>query len=206
MAYNPSDLRLPPWLLRLLDGLVAIRIPIGHFWHLGMTRAGALMLFSLLGLWAAAFYSGNNLLYLCGAMLSAIATAALWQGIQTLRHCPKFGGFLPDYIECEQPFILRQHIAYNRNTSALLHITWVDSNIQLHARLSAQISLLMGQLSSHTRQYHKLRKQYLKTSAPLGLWEITHQRQDPALWVVLPKSITWSASQYQQQNIGVDNP
>ena len=206
MAYDPSDLRLPPWLLRLLDGLIAIRIPIGGFWHIGMTRAGALMFFSLFGLWAAAFYSGNNLLYLCGAMLSAIALAALWQGIQTLRHCPKFGAFLPDYMLCEQPFVLRQRIEYPRKTSALLHVAWADTEIQLHARLSAEKSLLMGQFTPNKRQYRKLEKQYLKTSAPLGLWEITRQRQDPALWVVLPKPIAWSTSQHQQQNIGQDNP
>jgi len=206
MAYNPSDLRLPPWLLRLLDWLVAIRIPIGHLWHIGMTRAGSLMFFSLLGLWTAAFYSGNNLLYLCGAMLSAIAIAALWQGVQTLRHCPKFGGLLPDHVACEQPFILRQHIEYKRNTSALIHITWAETNMQLHARLSANESLFMGQIYADKRQYTELEKQYLKTSAPLGLWEITHQRQDPAWWIVLPKPIAWSASQYQQKNIGQDNP
>lgn len=205
MAYDPSDLRLPPWLLHLLDGLIAIRIPIGGFWHIGMTRAGTLMFFSLFGLWAAALYSGNNLLYLCGSMLSAIALTALWQGIQTLRHCPKFGDFLPDYIACEQPFILRQRIEYTRKTSALLHVAWANTEIQLHARLSADESLFMGQIYAHKRQYTKLEKQYLKTSAPLGLWEITRQRQDPALWVVLPKSIAWSASQYQSQNIGHHN-
>jgi len=206
MAYNPSDLRLPPWLLRLLDGLIAIRIPIGRFWHIGMTRAGALMFFSLFGLWAAAFYSGNNLLYLCGAMLSAIAIAALWQGIQILRYCPKFGECLPDYMQHGEAFILRQHIEYTQKASALVHITWADTDIQLHARLSADTSLLTGQLIPNTRQYNKLEKQHLKTSAPLGLWELTYQRQDPALWVVLPKPVAWSALQYKPQTIGQDNP
>jgi len=206
MAYDPSDLRLPPWLLRLLDGLVAMRIPIGRVWHIGMTRAGALMFFSLFGLWAAAFYSGNNLLYLCGAMLSAIAIAALWQGIQTLRHCPKFGEFLPDYMQHGEAFILRKHIEYTQKTSALVHIAWADTAIQLHARLSTYTSLLTGQLIPNTRQFSKLEKQHLKTSAPLGLWELTYQRQDPALWVVLPKPITWSASQHKPQTIGQDQP
>ena len=206
MAYDPSDLRLPPWLLRLLDGLVAMRIPIGRVWHIGMTRAGALMFFSLFGLWAAALYSGNNLLYLCGAMLSAIAIAALWQGIQALRHCPKFGESLPDYIQHGEAFILRQHIKYTRKTSALVHIAWADTDIQLHARLSADTSLLTGQLTPNMRQYRKLKKQYLKTSAPLGLWELTYQRQDPVLWVVLPKPVAWSASQHKPQTIGQDQP
>jgi len=206
MAYDPSDLRLPPWLLRLLDGLVAIRIPIGSLWHIGMTRAGALMFFSLFGLWAAALYSGNNLLYLCGAMLSAIAIAALWQGIQTLRYCPKFGEFLPDYMQHGEAFILRHPIEYTRKTSALVHIAWADTAIQLHARLSADTSLLTGQLIPNMRQYSKLETQHLKTSAPLGLWELTYQRQDPTLWVVLPKPITWSASQHKPQIIGQDQP
>lgn len=206
MAYDPSDLSLPPWLLRLLDRLVALRIPMGHFWHIGMTRAGALMFFSLLGLWAAALYSGNNLLYLCGAMLSAIAIAALWQGIQTLRHCPKFGDFLPDYMEHGQAFILRQHIAYPRKTSALVHVSWATTDIQLHARLSASQSLLMGQICVDKRQYTKLQNQHLKTSAPLGLWEVTWQRQDPALCVVLPQPVTWLGTQHSQQDAGQRNP
>lgn len=205
MAYDPSDLRLPAWLLSLLDGLIAIRIPIGHFWHIGMTRAGALMFFSLLGLWAAAFYSGNNLLYLCGAMLSSLAIAALWQGIQTLRHCPKFGELLPAHIEHEQPFILRKKIKYPRKTSALVHVSWANTTLRLHARLSANTSLLLGNIHADERQYTKLKNQSLKTSAPLGLWEITYQRPDPALWVVLPQAIAWSAAQYNHQDAGQHN-
>jgi hypothetical protein len=171
-----------------------------------MTRAGALMFFSLFGLWAAALYSGNNLLYLCGAMLSAIAIAALWQGIQTLRHCPKFGSLLPAYLEHEQPFILRQHIEYLRKTSALLHISWANTEIRLDARLSTSKALLMGKIYAAKRQYTKLEKQYLTTSAPLGLWEVTYQRQDPALYIVLPQPMTWIGTQYNHHNAGQHNP
>ncbi|RMG81653.1 MAG: hypothetical protein D6712_15870, partial [Chloroflexi bacterium] len=73
MAYDPADLRLPPWLLRLFDALVRVRLPVGPKWRLGLTRPGVMYALALFGIWAAAFYSGNNLLYLCGSVLLAIS-------------------------------------------------------------------------------------------------------------------------------------
>ncbi|MDQ6954734.1 MAG: DUF58 domain-containing protein [Mariprofundaceae bacterium] len=221
MAYNPSDLRLPPWILYLLDALIAVRVPIGRYWHIGMTRAGALMFFSLLGLWAAAFYSGNNLLYLCGAMLTAIAMMALWQGVQLLRGLPLFGAYLPDFVEQCRPVVLRQDISdIARSTvSGLVDITWSEADLQLSARICAATrvqgdprrhgdsnvqpnqSRLIAQLQSSKRCYHKLTKQRLTTSAPLGLWELTYQRQDLAIWAVLPQAVAGLRVQGLGQNL-----
>jgi len=200
MAYNPSDLRLPPWILYLLDGLIAIRIPIGRRWHIGMTRAGSLMFFSLLGLWAAALYSGNNLLYLCGSMLTAIAIMALFQGIRLLRTLPRIGSFLPDFVEAHSPVIVRHSMSYDRAISGVVHITWKEQDLILQARIHGDESRLMAQLYAKKRCYEKLSTQYLKTSAPLGLWELEYQRQDVANWVVLPQSIAGLCVQGLEQS------
>jgi len=195
MAYDPADLKLPPWILRLLDMLISIRIPVGKTWHVGMTRAGALMFFSLLGLWAAALYSGNNLLYLCGGMLSAIAMTALWQGVHTLHQSPKFGSYLPSFVEKNSPIILRQKLTTTIQTSALIHIVWSQAGLQLNARLSSYTCTLMAQLHSQQRTCITLDQQKLTTSAPLGLWELEYQRYDKAMWIVLPKPVAWLNAQ-----------
>ena len=200
MAYNPSDLKLPSWLLKILNILILIRIPIGTHWHIGLTRSGTLMFFSLLGLWAAAFYSGNNLLYLCGGMLSAIAIMALWQGFSILRKQPKIGAFLPPYIEVNNNVVLHQNIPSRTHYSALIHISWPQIKLQLQARLSQNTSILMAQLRTHKRGITSLEHQHLKTSAPLGLWELEYKRSDHALWVSLPQAKPWQYAAINNNN------
>jgi len=197
MAYDPSDLRLPPWICWCLDALIRLRIPFAPRWHIGMTRAGALMFFSLLGLWSAALYSGNNLLYLCGGMLTSIACMAGFQGIQILRNLPMLGSALPDILEANTPYMLRKNIPTSSHASAMIEARWLSTAkpLHLHINMQSQHMTVMAKLHSSERANIALSKQCLSTSAPLGLWEISHQRCDPALFLVLPTPIPWTYTQ-----------
>ncbi|MDQ6991425.1 MAG: DUF58 domain-containing protein [Mariprofundaceae bacterium] len=195
MAYNPSDLRLPPWLLKLLNALIRLRIPIAPHWNIGMTRAGGLMFFSLLGLWSAAFYSGNNLLYLCGGMLFSIAFLACIQGIQILRHVPKFGHILPTVLEQGIPHILRQQQTIATSTSAMIEVVWNQPDIHMQINMQTKHMTIMAHLFPEQRACTSIAQQHLSTAAPLGLWQIEYQRQDAALWLVLAAPIAWSETQ-----------
>jgi len=83
MDWDPKALRLPSWLVWLLDALVAVRVPLGNA-ELAATRAGWVLIGTLIGVWLAAFSSGNNLLYLVGAMLLAFALAQAAAGYRVL--------------------------------------------------------------------------------------------------------------------------
>ncbi|MDQ6994607.1 MAG: DUF58 domain-containing protein [Mariprofundaceae bacterium] len=195
MAYDPSDLRLPPWLLKLLNALIRLRIPIAPHWKIGMTRAGGLMFFSLLGLWSAAFYSGNNLLYLCGGMLLSIAFLACIQGIQILRHVPKLGHVLPTVLEQGVPHILRQQQAIETSASAMIEVVWNQADIHMQINMQRQRMTIMAHLFSKQRACTSIAQQQLSTAAPLGLWQLEYQRQDAALWLVLAAPVAWSETQ-----------
>ncbi|MFQ5519112.1 MAG: hypothetical protein ACE5E3_03825 [Mariprofundus sp.] len=126
MAYDPADLKLPPWLLKLLDGLIAWRMPLAPGWLFGMTRAGVMFIAAMLGIWAAAFYSGNNLLYLCAAMMTAMLLAACLQAIQLLKSFPP----LPELpmLQAGQATLLRlpfsDATAFTVPGSAIVEINW----------------------------------------------------------------------------------
>ena len=200
MAYNPADLRLPPWLLRFLDWLITLRLPIAKHWHIGMTRAGVIMLFTLIGLWSAAFYSGNNLLYLCGGMMTAISIAALWRGISMFKGLPLMGTSLPPILEVGSPYILRKELHHLSHHSALIKINYLTSKnsasqtISLQARLTEQAMVISGKIMPTQRGVIQYAQQQLSTSAPLGLWELTCQRHDTVDYLVLPKKISWLAA------------
>lgn len=201
MAYDPSDLRLPPWLVRSLDALVRLRIPITPSWQFGMTRPGALLMGVLFGLWLAAFYSGNNLLYLCGAMLTALAIASVWQAARLLKAVPRLAGYFPDTTQAGEPFILRKQIS-----NALPYIGFIDMEWQFGMRAIAlqmrldELAVLSGRLKAEKRGIFKLKKQLLTTTAPLGLWKIRYLRDDPIDWVVLPKPLPWSLAPFGNSN------
>jgi len=61
---------------------------------------------------------------------------------------------------------------------------------------------------NHYRTFATFTTQHIKTSAPLGLWEVELQRQDPLVYVVLPQAIAWldgqNLDQHQQQSIEGD--
>lgn len=205
MAYNPADLHIPAWLLRLLDILIRLRLPIGRHWRIAMTRPGILLLGALIGIWGAAFYSGNNLLYLCGGMLTAIVITSIWQAVVLLQHIPLLAHALPLWLETNTPFVLRQTISLKQPQTIAAHIDiyWQEaSNIVMQLRSiqtdSVQPHLFNMQLDTtllfQQRIALTLRHQWLQTAAPLGLWQISRKRSDDARLYIMPSPVTWQGS------------
>lgn len=210
MAYDPADLRIPGWLLRLLDLLIRLRIPLGRRWQLSLTRPGVLMLGAVLGIWAAALYSGNNLLYLCGGILIGIVVMALVQAATLLKSIPELSTHLPAWLESNLPFVLHQSLSLNTSTmpatffptpsfSASVDIQWQHWNSPLSLQTSeilhrkAQTMLLRGRLLGDQRQHLQLSQQSLSTSAPLGLFRLFHSRPDNTAISIMPAPIPWPA-------------
>lgn len=195
MSYDPADLKLPRGLIRLLDWLVRIEIPIGRRWRFGMTRPGAMLAGVLFGLWAAAFYSGNNLLYLCGAMLTALPAASIWQTVRLLKKTPELSICLPSFTVAGEPFVFRHELPGVAVSSALVEIGWHAGSDKLDMQLRMESPILISGVLRHERRgMVQLDKQELSTSAPLGLWRLNMVRSEPATWAVLPKPVPWLAA------------
>ncbi|HKI59432.1 MAG TPA: DUF58 domain-containing protein [Mariprofundaceae bacterium] len=193
MAYDPSDLRLPPWLLRLLDTLIRIEIPLTPAWRIGVTRPGVLLVGVLTGLWLAAFYSGNNLLYLCGAMLSALALTSIWQGVRLLKTVPPLAAAFPSSTEAGESYVLRAPLQHTVLSIGMVDVLWSGDDVDLPLQLRLeQEPLLTGRLRAEKRSLIHLHRQRLTTEAPLGLWRISRFRDEPRAWAVLPKAVVWA--------------
>jgi len=194
MSYDPSDLRLPHWLLRLLDWLVRLQIPFGRHWHFGMTRPGVMLVAVLFGLWSAAIYSGNNLLYLCGSMLTALAIASLWQSTRLLAEAPSVSRELPEFTVVGEPYVLRKSITASQRHSAMIEVEWQSGEmapVAFQMRCEGSV-LVSGMLKGSRRGLFIFQRQRLSTSAPHGLWRATLVRDDPAEWLVLPAPVAWN--------------
>ena len=192
MAYDPADLRLPHWLLNLFDFTSRIRVPIWRGWRLGFTRPGILYMSALFGVWAASLYSGNNLLYLCGAMILMLAIAGVSRGISLLRRLPKLSGLLPFDFEAESVYAIRERIACNWPHAAVIEVVWIPEaggdETHLQLRVSDEEALLRGRLEIPRRGVYAFLRQRLVTEAPLGMWRLEWSREEDA-WqqVVLPR-------------------
>lgn len=194
MAYDPSDLRLPHWLLRLMDWLVRIEIPLGRRWRLGMTRPGIMLTSVLMGLWAASFYSGNNLLYLCGAMLTALAIVAIWQGKSLLKSVPSLSVVMPQYTVASEKFLFREQLPGVQEARAWIELLWLSGEAAIEAQVRLEEgTVVSGAMWSQRRGVFRLGGQKLSTSAPLGLWHLHYERDDPVSWMVLPRPVPWAA-------------
>jgi|UPI00037CB2AE hypothetical protein len=199
MAYDPADLRLPPWLIRLLDAVVAIRLPLGRGWAIGMTRPGGVMLFTLLGVWAAALYSANNLLYLCGSMLVLIAFAAVVQSWRILRTMPDLTPCFPTWVEAATPWMIRCDTAQGVHDTAVVNISTTYDCMQLRWWSDGTHSRLDGRIYSKHRELIQLHNMTYDTAAPVGLWSI-HRRQACAITIpVLPAAMPWPHSISMQE-------
>ena len=204
MAYDPADLRLPSWLVRLFDVLIRLRLPVARNWTLGLTRPGIMLIAAILGVWAAAFYSGNNLLYLCGAMLISVTVAAVTQAVRLLRRFPAMGDVKLPILQAGDVSVLRQAICLNTDMAAVVDITWASDagRFNLLARCSAVSSQLQGRLLPKKRGLFAYKRVHLSTSAPLGLFIVELIRNQDDEMVVLPAPLAWSASNsmaFQQQ-------
>ena len=157
-----------------------------------MTRPGVLLVGVLIGLWLAAFYSGNNLLYLCGAMLSALALASIWQGVRLLKGVPPLAAVFPSSTEAGEPYILRAPLSQPSLSIGMVDVLWYDDDVEVPLQLRLEnASLVTGRLRAEKRSLIHLNRQCLTTEAPLGLWRTSRLRDEPRTWAVLPKSVSW---------------
>ena len=203
MAYDPADLRLPRSLLALLDVLVRIRLPVWPGWHLGLARPGALHLASMSGVWAAALYSGNNLLYLCGAMLLALAVAGLFVAVRLLNHVPQLAALMPEFSESGATVALHQRLPSSFPYAACVDVTWRGAHTATATvRCSPDVSALIARLEKMPRGIYDFLEQRLSTEAPLGMWRLEHTRQETWQWVVLPRSVAWSGTGLESRSGG----
>ena len=187
MAYDPADIHLPAYLLRWLDQLTALRLPVARGWQLGVTRPGIIFASALIGVWAAALYSGNNLLYLCGAMLLALSLIAIAQAILLLKQVPLVGGLLPDWCQANSPLHLRQPTpAVPVFCHGCVTLVWDELADCATWRCSGEQQWVIAQWQPIKRQCIALLRQTLTTSAPLGLWILSRHRHDPGMLVVMP--------------------
>ncbi len=204
MAYDPADLRLPPWLIHLLDRLVAVTLPLGWGWRIGLTRPGAMLLASVLGVWAAAFYSANNLLYLCGAMLLLIALGSMVQGVNILRHIPKVSSAIPSYIEAKTPWIVHQEITSSGNSIGLTDITiakaYDDGALALQWWCNGTQAWLRGRINGRERGVIVVNGLSYCSSAPIGLWNMHAYRSVALNIAVLPVPMPWPQGYEQSEH------
>ncbi len=191
MAYDPADLRLPPLLLRLLDAIVRVRLPVWRGWRLGVTRPGALFVAALAGVWAAALYSGNNLLYLCGAMLLMLAVAGLAVAARLLTDMPYLAPVMPALGEAGTPSVVGCRLSHAFPFAACVEVRWCDG---VHAllRCTPEGSRLQAHAPAMPRGLYDLNAQELVTEAPLGLWRLMRRRNDAWQRAVLPAPVAWS--------------
>lgn len=160
---------------------------------MAMTRPGVILVAVLTGLWLAAFYSGNNLLYLCGAMLTALVFASIWQGVRLLKTVPSLATAFPSSTEAGESFVLRAPLPQPVFSIGMVDVLWYDDDVEVPLQLRLEnSSLLTGRLRAEKRSLIHLYKQRLSTEAPLGLWRISRLRDESRAWAVLPKSVAWA--------------
>ena len=195
MAYDPADLKLPHWLLQFLDSLVAIRIPLPAGWKIGFTRAGIIFFAALLGVWAAALYSGNNLLYLCGAVITAILVASTASAARLLRNFPDPGALLP-VLQAGSVTVLRQFSALVSPASAIVSVDWRDSAgcYSFVGRCEGGLLRLDGRISPEARGIYSCTLLTLSTDAPIGLLVLMLERRGGGEAVVMPDPVVWHPS------------
>ncbi len=197
MAYDPADLKLPPWLLGLLDGLIRLHLPLAPHWRIAMTRPGVMFIAALVSIWAAAFYSGNNLLYLCGAVMTVLMLAAVAQAIYLLQSLPDLQTAIP-MLEAGQVTALRHEVPVRSNAvmniSAIVDIRWrhAGSAFALAGRCSQRQIRLDGRLKPLRRGLFRIAAMELATSAPIGLFVLSCVRRSPFEMTVLPAPAPWT--------------
>jgi len=185
MAYDPADLKLPGWLLRFLDLLIAIRIPLGLGWRLGFTRPGFVFFSALVGLWAAALYSGNNLLYLSGAMITAISVAALLQTRHILKSFPDPASMLPQLQQGDVTIVRREgELLFPAAAVVAIQCCYDDGDFSLLGRCEAGRLSLQGRIQSQQRGLYRCNSLRLSSAAPLGLFLLELQRGESGEIVV----------------------
>jgi len=199
VAYDPADLRLPHWLLRFFDMLVRLRLPIGRGFSIGMTRPGVLLSGAIVGLWLAAFYSGNNLLYLCGAMLTSLAAAAVVRGSLLLRNMTSLQEFAWPMLEVGEVTVVREESLLRSDASAVVELVLQGDGgcFELQLRIEPEVRRLLGRLQPAARGVFQGGQLVVSTTAPLGLFLLTWSTASPQRLVVMPAAVAWSDTDQQ---------
>lgn len=194
MAYDPADLRLPRWLLGFLDALIRLRLPLGFNLHIGMTRPGVLLTAALLGIWGAAFYSANNLLYLCGAMLTSLAVAAVVRGRTLLRRLPTLADFPLPLLEAGEASVLRESLPHGDEAVGIVDVSLQCPPLhpELQLRVEPQRVTLQGWLHPERRGVFSIGRECVSTAAPLGLYSLSLTRGSTVQLVCMPAAVVWS--------------
>lgn len=205
MAYDPSDLKLPDWLLHFLERLIAIRLPVSVGWRLGFTRPGVIFTAALIGVWAAALYSGNNLLYLCGAMISAITIVSIIQLVFLVRGLPNPIARMP-LLEQNSVTVLREQMPLQRSVSAIIGISGSCgvTPLNLVGRCENHTFTLIGRIKPDQRGVFRCHHLQLSSSAPLGLFQLIQQRQEIDELVVMPEPVEWQLDSFTLMRSGAD--
>ncbi len=206
MAYDPADLKLPAWLLRFLDHAIRWRLrwPIGdRRWRLGMTRVGAVFISASSAVWAAALYSANNLLYLCGAMLTVIAVRALWIGVRILRQLPPLADWCPQLVDVGRPHSWQHRFPCATPHAALVSLRLICTGnrgdpIVLDAccHLITPTATMRGRLLLPQRGLYRPITLLAETAAPLGLFTLERTLPCPENYeiIALPPPVAWEPS------------
>jgi len=196
MSYDPADLRLPSWLVSLLDGIIRLRLPIGKNWSLGVTRPGAIFAATASGVAAAALYSGNNLLYLCAVMLLSMGLLALMLGIDLLRSIPDLSTSMPAVSTAGNVHVVRQAVDVRSRLPAVVQGQWDgDGEAVGFVMQCAERAVLLGRLFALRRGLRRFSALYVSSSAPLGLWSLTRRIESKGwTWALVPAPAALTAS------------
>lgn len=193
MAYDPADLRLPRSLLALLNAIVRIRLPVWPGWRLGVARPGALYVTAMMGVWSAALYSGNNLLYLCGSMLLMLAVAALAVAVLLLARMPLLAADMPDLGAAGSAGIQHRPLLFSFPFAACVDVQW-GKDMPCSLRCTHAGSRLLLCLPDLPRGLYTFDRQRLSTEAPLGMWHLQRVRSEFWQWTVLPAPVAWTGT------------
>jgi len=194
MAYDPADLRLPRWLLRFFDALVRLRLPLGRGLSIGMTRPGVMLTGAIVGLWLAAFYSGNNLLYLCGAMLTALAASSVVRGVLLLYKTMSLREIVLPPLEAGESTIVRVEHLQRSQAPAVVEVALQSAGgrFELQLRIEPEVRRLLGRLQPTARGVFQGGRLVLSTTAPLGLFLLTLAGDSHQRLVVMPAAVAWN--------------
>jgi len=158
-----------------------------------MPLCASACLFGATGVWAAALYSGNNLLYLCGAMLLMLAVAALVVAGLLLARMPSLATAMPAFGEAGAPGVIRHEFPYTFPFAACVEARWKEG-VSATVHCLPEGSHMQAHLLPLSRGLYVFGTYWLTTEAPLGLWRLEHMRHDAWEHAVLPAPVAWTGA------------
>ncbi len=207
MAWDPADLRLPGWLLRLLDALARLRLKLPGGWRIGLTRPGIVFAAAWTGVWGAAFWSANNLLYVCAGLLTGIAAVAIRRGAALLACARAMPLPCWGHGEANQPRVVAFEADTNAQDAGRVELRWAwreEGGAPAIGEACAALRFTPGRMQGRARLpamprgVFWMHKAHFSTAAPVGLF-VLEKACEPAHagaaaeWIVLPRAEAWPA-------------